>query len=209
MGGFLFIMEEIEKLLIDCSHCGHWDIARKIMGDICKACNNTGKVRDPKRILCNMCAGPMRPLGTENEQYVHGIETSVLGGYQSYHLFDMTRYHFNFCEECLRKMFDQCKISPRIEECNFDGGAEEAFTYAQDKEHYDYKVWSDTGGHHQAYLDRKCNRAKNCPNTALYTVLYRGEFTENCACEEHKEVWFHANYNKLTKFIPNVLKAFL
>jgi hypothetical protein len=206
LGGFVFIMEDYEKYLVDCSRCGHWAFGRKIMGEVCKACHNTGKVFDPKLILCNMCAGPMRPLGTGNEQYVHGLEAEVVGSYESYHLFDMTHYKFNFCEECLRKLFDQCKIPPRID-LDFAAGSELS-TYSDDKSHYDYRVWKDNGGHHQAYLNKKCNVVKECPETAVYTILMSGDFTEDCCCEEHKETHIYSN-SKLTKFIPNVLKAFL
>ena len=75
-------------------------------------------------------------------------------------------------------------------------------------EHIEYRVWKDTGGHHQAYLERRCNAIKECPSQALYTVLHNNDFTEECACEEHKDKHLYSN-SKLTKFIPNVLKPFL
>jgi hypothetical protein len=81
-------------------------------------------------------------------------------------------------------------------------------TYAKDLEMYEYRIWKDTGGHHQAYLNRKCNFVKDCPNRAEYTQLISGDFTEGCACEEHKTLWDYAN-SKLVKFISNVLKPFL
>lgn len=193
---------------VDCSRCGHWTEEYR-RESICKGCNNTQKVIDPREILCNMCAGPMTPIGTHNEQYPHGLYGAhVMGGYDSYHLFDMSRYAFSFCEECLRKLFNQCKIKPDVEEISFDGDVEGTTAWDRDQEAYEYRVWKDTGGHHQAYLDRKCNNVKDCQNTATYTILHSSSFTEECSCEEHKELRLYSN-SKLTKFIPHVLKPFL
>ncbi len=191
---------------VDCDRCGHWqDDYRRT--HCCEQCNNTRKTIDPKEILCNMCGECMRPLGTHNEQYPHGLEdASVQGGYDSYHLFDMTRYTFSFCEKCLRRLFNECKIPPKVED-NIDLRPIE-YAWARDQEMYEYRIWKDNGGHHQAYLDKKCNFVKDCPNRAVYTQLISNDFTENCSCEEHKELWGYGN-SKLTKFIPNVLKPFL
>jgi hypothetical protein len=160
----------------------------------------------------------MCPIGTMNEQVPHGLhDAQVIGGYDSYHLFDMSKYTFSFCEGCLRKLFVQCKIKPRINDMLFpqvlDGntpleeGEEES--WERDQTSYEYRVWYDNGGHHQAYLDKKCNRVKDCPNQAIYTRLYRGEFTEESSCEEHKDHFFQDNCHSLVKFIPNILKPFL
>jgi hypothetical protein len=196
-----------EHNYVDCHRCGNWDTARRLT-TLCSACNNTQKVIDPKEVLCNLCAGPMTPLGTPNEQYPHGLyKVSVEGGYNSYHLLDMSRYSFSFCEECLRKLFIQCKIKPDVYDMDFDGDDQQT-QWEHDQEIYEYRVWKDSGGHHQAYLDRKCNFVKDCPNTALYTQYISNDFTENCCCEEHKDLWGYSN-GKLTKFIPNVLKPFL
>lgn len=156
-----------------------------------------------------MCGETMCPIGTHNEQYPHGLhEAQVIGGYESYHLFDMTRYTFSFCEKCLRTMFNQCKIKPIVSYMDFDGNVAREESYQRDLEDYEYRVWKDSGGHHQAYLDRKCNFVKDCPNRAVYTQLISNDFTEGCCCEEHKNLFGYGN-SKLTKFIPNVLKPFL
>jgi hypothetical protein len=205
MGGFCITMNK-EHNYVDCTRCGHWDneTRRKI---ICESCNNTRQVIDPKEILCNNCGGPQRPLGTHNEQYSHGLEAEVTGGYESYHLFDMTTYKFSICEKCLREMFNQFAIKPIIiDRLGNDEGPIDL--WAHDQEMYEYRVWKDTGGHHQAYLDRTCNFVKGCLNRAEYTQLISNDFTENCSCEEHKSLWRYSN-SKLTKFIPNVLKPFL
>jgi|SRR5579885_683329 len=202
-----------QHTFVDCNHCANWDDSRR-RGQVCKACNNTQKVIDPKEILCNRCAGPMRPLGTFNEQYEHGLENSAItGGYDSYHLFDMTTYTFSLCEKCLRELFNEFKIPPLVSDrldmdINAAPKTREEY-WKEDQEAYEYRVWVDEGKHHQAYLDRKCNRVKNCPNEAIYTRLYRNEFTEDSSCEEHKDRYFQGNVHKLVKFIPNVLKPFL
>lgn len=206
MGGFLFTMskEDIELNLVDCTHCTNWGEKERYF-KACPHCHNTKKVIAPETVLCNMCGGPMRPLGTHNEQYVHGLEKAIVdGGYDSYHLFDCTEYTFSFCEKCLRELFTKCKIPPIVT----DRLGDRDMTYAKDLEMYEYRIWKDTGGHHQAYLDRKCNFVKDCPNRAEYTQLISGDFTEDCSCEEHKNLWCYGN-SKLVKFIPNVLKPFL
>lgn len=175
----------------------------------CRQCKNTRQVINPEEILCNLCGECMCPLGTMNEQYPHGLHNAkVTGGYDSYHLFDMTTYIFSFCEKCLRRLFNDCKIKPSLYDTSFEGELTSEEQWDRDQEAYEYRVWKDEGGHHQAYLDRKCNFAKECPNEAIYTQLISDEFTENCSCEEHKKLWSYAN-SKLTKFIPNVLKPFL
>lgn len=170
----------------------------------CPKCANTRQVIDPKELLCNLCAGSVCPLGTHNEQYPHGLfEAKIQGGYDSYHLFDMTEYTFSFCELCLRKLFNQCKIPPHVQDGSIDG-----VDYSHDKKLYEYRLWCDNGGHHQAYLDRKCNFEKDCPNQAKYTQLISGDFTENSSCEEHKSQFQYGN-SVMVKFIPNNLKVFL
>lgn len=186
---------------VDCPQCSERDDEWR-HSHVCPFCNNTRKARDPKDILCNLCAGPMRHLGTQDDHYPQGLENAIVHGeYNSYHLLDTNAYKFSFCEECLRKLFNQCKIKPDI----FESGV--AISWEEDQRIYEYRVWQDIGGHHQAYLNRKCNRIKDCPNIALYTVLYDAEFSEDCLCEEHKELF--SNNSTITKFIPNILKAFL
>ena len=190
--------------------------------DRCKQCNNTRMVIDPREILCNMCGETLCPIGTANEQYPHGLHNAtVVGGYESYHLSDMSRYTFSFCEKCLRNMFIQCKIKPTINDTDFetrpwdpplpDGSNHK---WERDQKGYEYRVWKDNGGHHQAYVNGKCNFSKDCPNKAIYSQVEKhpddGEsgFSEDCSCEEHKSWQAYSNY-KLVKFIPNILKPFL
>jgi hypothetical protein len=200
---------------VTCQSC-EWRVAQEGYDPstiICSRCQNTRKVIDPKELLCNLCGGCICPLGTHNEQYPHGLfEAEVSGGYDSYHLFDTTNYKFSLCEECLRKIFIQCKIPPSISHymgstIEEDNQSDEE-KWKEDLEYYEYRIWRDNGGHHQAYLNKKCNAIKECPNQAVYTRMISDEFTEYASCEEHKEKHAYSNSN-LVKFISNVLKPFL
>jgi hypothetical protein len=198
----------MEHTYVSCNSCENWDDDYR-RTHICKLCNNVKMVIDPKEVLCNLCGECMCPLGTINEQHPHGLHNAhVMGGYDSYHLLDMSQYTFSLCEKCLRQLFMRCKIKPNIVEMSFDEDFSTEETWERDQEYYEYRVWKDTGGYHQAYLNKKCNSIKDCPNKAVYTVLRNGDFTENCACEEHKDTFFPIS-DDLVKFIPNVLKAFL
>lgn len=114
-------------------------------------------------------------------------------------------------------MFMQCKIKPFVHDAwehpvygvtpLVHTGPQ--WTFEQDQESYEYRVWCDTGGHHQAYLDGKCNTVQNCMNKAIYTVRLSDEFTEDCCCEAHATSWKHALNADLIKFISNTLKPFL
>jgi hypothetical protein len=200
------MQEETKSNLVECNRCGHWSDERRLK-EVCEQCNNTRKTVDPSTILCNRCGECMRPLGTMNEQYPHGLEKAeVTGGYDSYHLFDMTTYKFSICEKCLRELFNQFKIKPGVE----DRIDLQPIPYAweKDQEAYEYRVWKDEGGHHKAYMSKLCNAAKDCPNRAVYTVLHNGNFSEDSCCEQHKENHLYSN-SRLTKFISPVLRAFL
>ena len=148
-------------------------------------------------------------MGTSNEVYPQGLENiKVHGGYDSYHLLDMNEYVFSLCEECLRKIFVQCKIPPTVIDRMGRPFSESPYTFADDQKSYEYRIWKDNGGHHQAYLNRKCNSSKDCPNDAIYTLLHNStDFTEDCFCEEHKENR-HIN-SSLVPFIRHELKPFL
>jgi hypothetical protein len=209
-----------EHTYVECQGC-KWQIEQNIVPDRdweknpCLKCNNTRLVIDPRELLCNMCGETVCPIGTHNEQYPHGLfEAKVTGGYDSYHLLDMNQYTFSFCEKCLRQMFIQCKIKPQVHDMNFGDdfanltlveGPEQA--WLSDQESYEYRVWLDNGGHHQAYLNKTCNMRKDCTNKAVYTRHINDDFSEECCCEEHKTK--DGGSIKHVKFIPNVLKPFL
>jgi hypothetical protein len=201
---------------VDCHHC-EWRLEQvpdhDWVANPCPLCSNTRRIIDPKELLCNMCGeGMCHEIKTLSSTWStrdpHGLyNAQVVGGYESYHLLDMNRYTFSFCEKCLRQLFMQCKIKPDVDEMNFDDGAAEA-SWENDQKSYEYRVWKDEGKHHQAYLNRKCNAIKDCPNDAVYTLLHdHTQFTEDSLCEEHK----NRKYSNATlvKFISNTLKPFL
>lgn len=194
-------MEELEKL-IDCKDCSNWD-DKKYNTHNCMRCNNSRKVVNPLNILCNMCGNTMCPIGSYNEYIPHGLyKAKVTGEYHSYHLFDMSTYVFSFCEECLRQLFMLCKIKPEVftdfYNCSYD----------EDQKHYNHRIWRDSDGPHQKYMNGFCNSSKECFNKAKYTKLIDDNFTEECFCDEHKPTTEYAHI-KLVKFISYKLKVFL
>ena len=199
---------------VPCTWCKEWDKDYR-RDKVCQRCNNVREVIDPQELVCNMCGGAMcheisNKSGTWKTDSPHGLyDAKVQGGYESYHLLDMNQYTFSLCEECLRKMFNQFKIKPEVSEINFDGDTGPEFSWHKDQEYYEYRVWYDAGHAHQAYLDKKCNLVKDCPNPAVYTRYCNNHFTEDCVCEEHKSDYASWGSYKLVPFIPNTLKAFL
>lgn len=196
---------------VECKGCDHWRSEERTKR-LCARCNNSKLVADPKEILCNMCGGSMCPLGTMNEQFPHGLyKASVTGGFDSYHLFDSTTYTFNFCEKCLRNLFVQCAVKPILHDTDLDGTLTKEEDWARDQESYEYRIWKDDGGHHQAYLNRKCNEKKDCPNDAEYTVLiYNQNYSEDCACSEHVTTYkkYPGQY-RIVPYISEILKIFV
>lgn len=206
---FLFIMSEeaIEDFVI-CKSCAHWgeDTRDK---HVCTECNNSCKVQNPLTILCNLCGGSMCHPEAYNEQIPYGLhKAKVTGGYDSRHLFDMNTYIFSFCEECLRKLFISCKIKPEVYDTDFNGNCIEKYSWESDQKSYEYRLWEEAGGTHQAYMNGLCNLAKECPNKAKYTKFRYDEFTEECCCEDHKPVKEYS-HTKWVRFIPHTLKVFL
>lgn len=201
-----------EPAYVKCRRCAideSMDV--RLRRDHCSICNDTHQVIDPQTILCNLCGECLCPAGSIMDQTPLGLfNATVSGGYDSYHLLDSNQYIFNFCEKCLRQLFIQCKIKPdiRYANCNTEGGFTEE-TWEADQSMYEYKVWCDNGGHHQAYLDKLCNTKKDCPNKAVYTVFSYDHFTEDSSCEEHKDVWSRSFSTKLVPFITNVFRPFL
>lgn len=151
----------------------------------CSVCFGTGLQDDPKDMLCNLCGKAMCPKVDKinpNHFIPHGLyKAKVSGGYESWHLLDMNLYVFSSCEECLRKLFNKCKIKPQVSSFH-----EMNYSYEDDKESYDYRIWKDKGFHHKAYLNKKCNRKKNCRRKAVYSIFINGEFSEETSCENHK-----------------------
>jgi hypothetical protein len=142
------------------------------------------------------------------------VDAKVTGGYDSHHLFDLTTYIFSFCEECLRKLFNQCKIKPRLHDTNIttgELGPEES--WEQDQEYYEERIWQSSSAPHEAYLNKQCNTKKDCPHEAVYSIFYEGEsdyiFTEQTSCEAHKSNWKNHVSVVLKSYVSNKLKPFL
>lgn len=178
----------------------------------CAYCNGTREVIDPKEVLCNLCGETM--CISENchdytSQIPHGlIDASVSGGYDSFHLLDGTNYSFSFCELCLRKLFIQCKIKPVI---STYFPSSHSSSWEEDSYLYEYRVWQKNNGPHIAYENGLCNIYLNCKNKAKYSQYYYSEFSEVCACEDHKsklEVYSGSDYT-IGPFIKSSLKPFL
>lgn len=215
MDGFCVIMSQKHNY-VECHHC-NWRVEQQPDFDWaanpCTKCHNTRSIIDPKELLCNLCGGQMcheikKRSGLWSTKDPHGLyDISVTGGYESYHLLDLNRYTFSFCEECLRKLFVQCKIKPRVVGVTCDDSELEEYSWEQDQKSYEYRVWQDAGHHHDAYMNGRCNSAKDCSNKAVYTRYINDRFSEDCCCEEHK--FKDGGSYKHVKFIPNVLKPFL
>lgn len=167
---------------------------------------------EQKEKFCNLCGESCRPSGVNrwgswNSEDNYGLlDAKVVGEYYSHYLLDMNQYTFSFCECCLRKLFIQCKIKPLILDI-IDG---DEFTWELDQETWEYRMWEDSGGFHQAFLNKKCNQKKDCPNKAVYTVIINEDiFSEEACCEEHKIRWKNTINARFVPFISDVLKAFL
>lgn len=201
---------------VPCNRCKDWTAEYRFKR-LCDSCNNSGLIINPEDRLCNRCGECLCPLDTINHSVPHGlVDAKVTGGYNSYHLLDCTSYIFSICEKCLRELFIEFKIKPTINDVDVWGEREELSAWDVDQTAYEFRVWKDTGGHHQAYVNRLCNEKKNCPNEAIYTVLYHGrEYGENCCCQQHAAEydWISSGPNpndyKLVPFISDTLKAFI
>lgn len=161
--------------------------------------------------MCGECLCPHEEKisGKWSSVYPHGlVDASVQGGYESYHLLDMSVYNFSICEKCLRVLFNQFKIPPEVIDKTY-GIDDDRDEWEFDQRAYEYRVWKDSGAHHEAYMNRRCNAVKDCPNRAEWTIRISGDFTEDCACDEHKNAAHNCSNCTKVKFIPNVLKLFL
>lgn len=171
--------------------------------DFCKPCNNSGFIPDPKDKPCNNCGGSLTIDDSHCKQAFYGlIDCRVSGSYSSWHLLDSNTYTFSLCEFCLRNMFKQFKVKPKMG-CYM--GEESSFE--EDDECYDYRIWKHEKKDVVAYQNGLCNRTMNCPNKAIYTFFKSGSFSEDCACEEHKDA--RRYQHDLHPFVPFKLKAFI
>ena len=182
---------------ISCYHCVS---LYGVVDRDCKVCFGTGKIEDTKDAKCNLCNEYLTLEDSIVPQGIYNI--NVTGGYFSYYLFDDTTYTFSLCEKCIRNMFSNFKIPPKVSDRHG------TISYKKEKKRYDYMIWVDNGGASEAYLNGKCNFIKNCKNKAIYSQFISGKFTEKCSCEKHKKLHNYSN-SELRQFIPNNLKSFM
>lgn len=196
-----------EHNYVECKLC---DEEFQALDLTCLACNGDKEVIDPKEILCNLCGNTLCITMNANDwsiQEPYGLlNCLVSGGYNSLHLSDGYNYDFNLCELCLRNLFDQFKIKPKIN-CYLSG---KFIEYDDELYEYKFRVWNQNGGAHNSYINELCNVHLECKNKAVYSQYYDDDFTEVCSCEEHKDklkIGF-PNY-KIGPFVKNNLKLFL
>lgn len=160
--------------------------AKKRAINNCPECNGTGYIVDPDTILCNNCGGTMLPVDYNNNinyaigKYTCGLTNiTAIGDYESYHLNDMTDYHFNLCEKCLRNMFGQFKIKPYVNNFNADG-----VDYKADEKIYKMRLWCDSEEYKVAAKNGFCTRSIKCKNKAVFSISEKGSgFSYKTSCK--------------------------
>jgi len=174
---------------------------------VCSGCENTRFIDDPASHICNMCGERTRPLGTMNEQYPSGLEyAEVAGGYDSTHLLDGHSYKFSLCELCLRKMFNQFKIPPVINDYMMQEANPQ---WSDDQKSYEHAQWISSGGQKEKYKTNICNANKDCSNASKYSIYNDNQLTEYCLCEDHKDEYQYYHGYVLGKFVPFKMRNFL
>lgn len=159
--------------------------------NVCFYCNGTGEVPDPKEQICNNCGDCLCPEKGINWNVPYGLHNAkVQGSYESTHLVDYHIYTFSLCEKCLRTMFNEFKIKPKVMTHNIRREYDDV-PFEQDQTQYEYGLYLENGGHQADYLSGKCNQVKNCGKKAVYTICQgaRKRLTNDSSCEEHKKDW--------------------
>lgn len=111
----------IKYNLIECPNC----LSKRKGGDlqgalICSRCSGNGILKEVFEILCNNCGKNIikspETCRAQSSCSTSGnlIGITVDGNYDSFYLFDGTSYTFSICEECLRNMFENFKIKPKV-----------------------------------------------------------------------------------------------
>lgn len=169
-----------------CENCrfqresGALDLARH-----CSRCKGTGIVRSRSSYICNKCGGSMCPEdNTPNRDIPHGlVEEQVTGGYDSFHLFDLSAYTFSLCEQCLRQLFDSCTIYPNVY-CQ----SGDRVSYEEDQTQYMDRMWRKSGGHITKMFTDMCNTTMECTDKAIWRISYDSQnpISPDICCDEHK-----------------------
>lgn len=157
---------------------GNWDEAIS-----CCSCEGKGALRRPESFICNSCGDTLNRDGFPGGL----IDATVSGGFNSWHLFDLTSYTFSICEECLRALFTSFAIPPAIHESMTTRGIDDLEpTYEEDLDYYKYRLWRHVGGHKQKLLTGACNHREYCTAHAEWRLLVDGELSGNAMCDEHR-----------------------
>jgi len=157
----------------------------------CFTCRGRGIVRTAASWACNRCGGPLCPdvqEGDPNGRIPHGlVDVGVVGGYDSRSIFDMTKYVFSICEPCLRLMFEEFKVKPRVFDVDVRGNVLTEDGYEQDRRFYLDRMWRDQEqGHIRALLGGRCNADFMCEERAKYRVYYSSSPSTDTCCEAHR-----------------------
>lgn len=147
--------------------------------------------------LCNYCGESLalnefNHLGLWKSDKPHGlIDAKVQGGYESFHIFDLTEYKFSICEKCLRRMFEEFVIKPETKCYLAADISDPPYTYEKDSEYYKQRVWESDGSKKAKLATGICNATEECTNKAewYHFTYYSAEpyhFHEEIVCEKHK-----------------------
>ena len=172
--------EEIPKWIKCPRHTLDEDINSK-MG--CDRCRGSGHILNPRWVTCNMCGGDMSCGSEHEETSMYGTgPLSVSGGYLSPHLTDTTSYHFAFCERCLRTIWSQCKVKPRIDFYMGDGES----TYEEDHSYWINRMWREGGGELRKLPSGLCTHDESCQGSGENIYLISGSICDRERyCSEH------------------------
>lgn len=170
----------------------------------CSLCDGKGFVPRPDAHPCNRCGGSLyTPEGTVSEQVAYGIEhLEITGAYHSEGLNDLHRYTFSLCERCLRAMFQEWKIRPKVELVTLHDIVEKEIEFEEDQRLWEEGEWRHTGGHALARMQGLCNATKACGKPAAYSVKQSGYLGDECRCEEHKDHDQNCLNAELLPFVP-------
>lgn len=148
----------------------------------CRECKGTGFVRSRETYVCNKCGDCLcPPIGTMNQDAPHGlVEATVSGGYDSRHLFDTTNYSFSLCELCLRNLFNECAVPPKISHYMGPGWK----TYQEDRVMWEDRLWEESEAF-MAHTAAGLCTTRLCGHPATQRELISGLPTNVLACDAH------------------------
>lgn len=150
-----------------------------------------------EEIFCNNCGDSclkQYQLNCPDAVQNYGLlNVSVIGGYVSDYLNDGNQYIFSLCEKCLRGMFENFKVKPKINTCGYNNN----ITYQEDLNSRKITDWYNNYDAQTAKLKLGiCNFTEECQNTGWWR-LFNGDLTFNLNCDEHKNERLNHGYRLL------------